>query len=61
MYKFWHEKQAVLATYFKCPLAVRLLIYPTNTIEGFNRQLRKVTKSKTIITFISNDIQIEYY
>jgi len=24
------------------------LIYTTNTIEGFNRQLRKVTKSKTV-------------
>ncbi|WP_196594700.1 transposase [Pectinatus sottacetonis] len=58
MYKSWHEKQAVLATYFKYPLAVRRLIYPTNTIEGFNRQLRKVIKSKTSITFISNAIQI---
>lgn len=27
--------------------AVRRLIYTTNVIEGFNRQLRKVTKSKT--------------
>ena len=26
---------------------VRRLIYTTNTMEGFNRQLRKVTKSKT--------------
>ena len=30
------------------PKAVRLLIYTTNTIEGFNRQLRKITKSKTL-------------
>ena len=27
---------------------VRTLIYTTNTIEGFNRQLRKVTKSKSV-------------
>lgn len=27
---------------------VRRLIYTTNTIEGFNRQLRKVTKSKSV-------------
>ena len=33
--------------------AVRRLIYSTNAIEGFNRQLRKVTKSKTV--FPSDD------
>ena len=38
---------------FKYPEAVRRLIYTTNTIEGFNRQLRKVTKSKTV--FPSDD------
>lgn len=27
---------------------MRRLIYTTNTIEGFNRQLRKVTKSKAV-------------
>jgi len=30
------------------PSEVRKLIYTTNAIEGFNRQLRKVTKSKTV-------------
>lgn len=39
--------------HFKYPEAVRRLIYTTNTIEGFNRQLRKVTKSKTV--FPSDD------
>ena len=33
---------------FQVSGAVRRLIYTTNTIEGFNRQLRKVTKSKTV-------------
>ena len=37
-----------LSTYFKYPKAVRHLIYTTNAIERFNRQLRKVTKSKTV-------------
>lgn len=32
----------------KYPNEVRKLIYTTNAIEGFNRQLRKVTKSKTV-------------
>jgi len=27
---------------------VRRLVYTTNTVEGFNRQLRKVTKSSTV-------------
>ena len=37
-----------LSTYFKYPQEVRRLIYTTNAIEGFNRQLRKVTKEKSV-------------
>ena len=44
----WRSKWAHLSTYFKYPQAVRTLIYTTNTIEGFNRQLRKVTKNKGV-------------
>ena len=44
----WRSNWANLSTYFKYPEAVRTLIYTTNTIEGFNRQLRKVTKSKSV-------------
>ena len=51
--KSWRDNWANLSTYFKYPEAVRRLIYTTNAIEGFNRQLRKVTKSKTI--FPSDD------
>lgn len=46
--KSWRENWANLSTYFKYPKEVRRLIYTTNTIEGFNRQLRKVTKSKAV-------------
>ena len=46
--KLWRENWANLSTYFKYPQEVRRLIYTTNTIEGFNRQLRKVTKSKSV-------------
>ncbi len=46
--KSWRDDWANLSTYFKYPEAVRRLIYTTNAIEGFNRQLRKVTKSKTV-------------
>ena len=44
----WRDNWANLSTYFKYPQEVRRLIYTTNTIEGFNRQLRKVTKSKSV-------------
>ena len=44
----WRENWANLSTYFKFPQEVRRLIYTTNAIEGFNRQLRKVTKSKAV-------------
>ena len=46
--KSWREHWCELSTYFKYPEPVRRLIYTTNTIEGFNRQLRKVTKSKSV-------------
>jgi putative transposase len=42
----WHK----LATYFKYPAAIRKLIYTTNTIEGYHRQIRKVTKNKGVFT-----------
>ncbi|VHQ81905.1 transposase mutator type [Clostridioides difficile] len=37
-----------LATYFKYPQEIRTLIYTTNSMESYNRLLRKVTKSKSI-------------
>lgn len=44
----WRTNWPNLSTYFKYPEEVRKLIYTTNAIEGFNRQLRKVTKSKSV-------------
>ena len=44
----WRENRANLSTYFKFPEELRRLIYTTNAIEGFNRQLRKVTKAKAV-------------
>lgn len=44
----WRNNWTNLSTYFKYPQEVRTLIYTTNTIEGFNRQLRKVTKNKGV-------------
>ncbi len=42
----WRNNWPKLSTYFKYDPAIRKLIYTTNTIEGFHRQVRKVTKTK---------------
>jgi transposase-like protein len=42
----WRNNWPKLSTYFKYDPAIRRLIYTTNTIEGFHRQVRKVTKTK---------------
>jgi len=44
----WRSNWSNLATYFKYSQEIRTLIYTTNSIEAFNRQLRKVTKSRSI-------------
>ncbi|GHV50494.1 hypothetical protein FACS1894216_02800 [Synergistales bacterium] len=46
--KSQRENWVNLSAYFKYPQEMRTLIYTTNAIEGFNRQLRKVTKSKMV-------------
>ena len=43
----WENNWVELTTYFHYPQDVRRLIYTTNVIEGYHRQLRKVTKTKT--------------
>ena len=44
----WRDNWSNLSAYFKYPQEVRRLIYTTNAIEGFNRQLRKVAKAKFV-------------
>lgn len=51
--KSWRTNWPELATFFKYPPEIRKLIYTTNAIENFNRQLRKVTKTKS--AFVSDD------
>lgn len=51
--KSWRDHWDELATMFKYPEQIRLIIYTTNAIENFNRQLRKVTKTKS--AFVSDD------
>lgn len=56
----WRNNWANLSTYFKYPQEVRTLIYTTNTIEGFNRQLRKVTKNKGVFPTDESLIKMLY-
>jgi len=46
--KSWRTNWAELSTYFKYPSELRKIIYTTNSAESYHRQLRKVTKSKSI-------------
>lgn len=44
----WYSNWETLSSFFKYPPEIRRIIYTTNTLEGFNRQLRKVTKTKSV-------------
>ena len=44
----WISKWDNLSTYFNYEEKIRKVIYTTNILEGYNRQLRKVTKSKAV-------------
>jgi transposase-like protein len=55
--KSWREHWTELATMFKYPEALRRIIYTTNALENFNRQLRKVTKTKS--AFVSDDALVK--
>jgi putative transposase len=46
--KSWRNNWDELSTFFKYSPEVRKLIYTTNIIESYHRQLRKVTKGKAI-------------
>ena len=44
--KSWHANWDKLSNYFQYPEDLRRIIYTTNIVEGFHRQVRKYTKSK---------------
>ena len=41
----WDNNWEHLSTFFKYDAAIRKVIYTTNIVEGFHRQVRKVTKT----------------
>lgn len=44
----WYNNWNNLSTFFDFSPRIRKMIYTTNSLEGFNRQVRKYTKSRTI-------------
>ena len=54
--KFWRDNWERLTEYFQYTPMIRKLIYTTNTVEGYHRQIRKVTKNKGVFP---NDTALE--
>jgi|TARA_R110000744_G_C19308982_1_gene556507 transposase-like protein len=46
----WNDNWDRLSAYFEYSKPIRKLIYTTNAVEGFHRQVRKVTKTKGAFT-----------
>ena len=44
----WSDNWDCISPTFKFSQTARKVMYTTNAIEGFNRQLRKVTKAKSV-------------
>jgi putative transposase len=55
--KGWRENWNELSTMFKYSPEIRKMMYTTNAIENYNRQLRKVTKTKS--AFVSDDAALK--
>lgn len=54
--KSWRDNWERLTAYFAYTEGIRRIIYTTNTVEGYHRQLRKVTKNKGVFP---NDVALE--
>lgn len=54
--KSWRDNWERLTAYFEYTEGIRRIIYTTNTVEGYHRQLRKVTKNKGVFP---NDTALE--
>lgn len=54
--KSWRDNWERLTEYFQFTSDIRRMIYTTNIVEGYHRQIRKVTKNKGVFP---NDIALE--
>lgn len=46
VFRSWRNNWENLSTFFSYPEEIRKVMYTTNIIEGFHRQVRKITKTK---------------
>ena len=56
----WNNNWEALSQYFKYPEELRRIIYTTNIVEGFHRQIRKYTKNKGAFTSENALIKLIY-
>ena len=56
----WQENWPNLSRYFQYTEEIRRLIYTTNTVEGYHRQVRKVTKTKGVFTSDDSLVKLVY-
>jgi putative transposase len=60
VFKSWRSNWDRLSNYFKYPEPIRRLVYTTNTVEGYHRMVRKVTKSKGAFTSETAVLKLVY-
>lgn len=60
VFKSWNTNWDRLTHYFKYPETIRRLVYTTNTVEGYHRMVRKITKSKGAFTSDMAVIKLVY-
>lgn len=54
----WQDNWDKLSEYFQYTPVIRKLIYTTNTVEGYHRQIRKVTKNKGVFQKAFEELKI---
>lgn len=60
IFKSWNTHWEALSQYFKYPEELRRIIYTTNIVEGFHRQIRRYTKNKGAFTSENALIKLIY-
>lgn len=58
--KSWRNNWERLTAYFKYPKDIRRLVYTTNTVEGYHRMVRRLTKTKGAFTSETAALKLVY-
>lgn len=59
--KSWRDNWHRLTTYFQYSQHIRRIICATNAVEGYHRQLHKVTKDKGVFTSDTTLEKLAYF